>query len=60
MRHIAGLDISADVEFASRGTAPPFHGVARWEPLEVKIWKGGLESLNTQFIDVECVVASEV
>ncbi|KAI0749430.1 hypothetical protein C8Q80DRAFT_1231949, partial [Daedaleopsis nitida] len=33
---------------------------ARWEPLEVNIWEGGLEHYNPAFVGVECVVAMEV
>ncbi|KAG6876680.1 hypothetical protein C0992_012113 [Termitomyces sp. T32_za158] len=32
----------------------------RWEDLDVKIWKGGLEVINETFVDVECIVSSEV
>lgn len=32
----------------------------RWEDLEAKIWKGGLEVINEEFVDVECIVSSEV
>jgi hypothetical protein len=62
--HVVGLDISSpDLEFASQVTAPTplaSHNGIRWEPLDVKIWKGGLESFNPEFVDVECIVSSEV
>ncbi|KAG6843515.1 hypothetical protein H0H93_000738, partial [Arthromyces matolae] len=32
----------------------------RWENLDVKIWKGGLEAINQDFIDIECIVSTEV
>ncbi|KAF5372775.1 hypothetical protein D9615_010138 [Tricholomella constricta] len=32
----------------------------RWEDLEAKIWKGGLEVINEEFVDVECIVSTEV
>lgn len=35
-------------------------GVQRWEDLQVKIWKGGLETVNEAFIGVECIVSTEV
>lgn len=56
---VMALDISAiDLQDAIQGTAP---GIAvRWEPLEVTIWEGGLESINAEFIDVECIVSTEV
>ena len=68
-----GLDISSeDLEFAVQGTAPQpdieldnyagsFSNVnPRWEDLDVKIWKGGLEVINEDFVDIECIVSSEV
>ncbi|KIM84337.1 hypothetical protein PILCRDRAFT_27688, partial [Piloderma croceum F 1598] len=61
--HIQGLDISySDLQYAILGTAPPEsnrHHV-RWEALETKIWHGGLESVNQAFVDVECIVSTEV
>ncbi|KAF9533905.1 hypothetical protein CPB83DRAFT_844740 [Crepidotus variabilis] len=35
-------------------------GVQRWEELTAKVWKGGLEVPNDEFIDMECIVAMEV
>lgn len=32
----------------------------RWNELEVKVWKGGLEVVNDEMINVECIVATEV
>lgn len=32
----------------------------RWEKLDVKVWKGGLEVVNDEFVDVECIVSTEV
>ncbi|KAG6865183.1 hypothetical protein C0991_004626 [Blastosporella zonata] len=32
----------------------------RWEDLDVKVWKGGLEVINEDFVDVECIVSTEV
>ncbi|KAJ7592978.1 hypothetical protein C8J56DRAFT_929997 [Mycena floridula] len=72
---IAGLDISVlDLQFAIQGTAPPPNlnsspGASvqrygsipkRWEEMEAKIWKGGLQTLNPEFVGVECIVSSEV
>ncbi|KAJ6520914.1 hypothetical protein DFH09DRAFT_1048206 [Mycena vulgaris] len=72
-RRIAGLDISAsDLEFAIKGTAPPGAGaddndgytysvrVTRWEDLTAKVWKGGLQVINEEFVGVECIVCTEV
>ena len=62
VKHVAGLDISADLEFACRAVVPSTssHGVTRWEPLEAKVWKGGLEYPNAEFVGIECIVATEV
>jgi hypothetical protein len=68
-----GLDVSAsDLAFAVQTTTPPqevehdegngyrlYTGV-RWEDLEVTVWKGGLEVINEKFVDVECIVSTEV
>lgn len=70
-----GLDVSSeDLAFAIESTAPPkedaeIHssgyrsfrsGVQRWEELVAKVWKGGLESINEEFVDMECIVSMEV
>lgn len=61
---IMGLDISeVDLNFTVERTAPPPAGASeppRWEPLNVKIWRGGLESYNEEFAGIECIVATEV
>lgn len=35
-------------------------GVQRWESLTSKVWKGGLEVINEEFKDIECIVGMEV
>ncbi|KAG6830868.1 hypothetical protein H0H92_014233 [Tricholoma furcatifolium] len=32
----------------------------RWEDLDVKIWKGGLQVINEDFVDTQCIVSTEV
>jgi hypothetical protein len=32
----------------------------RWEELEVKIWQGGLEVVNEELVNIECIVSMEV
>lgn len=32
----------------------------RWEDLVVKVWKGGLEVVNDEFVGFECIVSTEV
>lgn len=68
-RRIAGLDLSAsDLEFAVKETAPPGAEnddpyrvrVTRWEDLTAKVWKGGLQVINEDFVGVECIVCMEV
>ncbi|KAJ7707425.1 hypothetical protein B0H17DRAFT_517831 [Mycena rosella] len=70
-RRIAGLDVSAsDLAFAVKGTAPPGVSdedaytysvrVTRWEDLTAKVWKGGLQVINEEFVGVECIVCTEV
>ena len=76
IKEIHGLDISSnDLEFAVKAVAPPreepdaidspgirsYHrGVQRWEELVAKVWKGGLEVINEEFVDMECIVSTEV
>jgi len=70
---IAGLDICLeDLEFAIKATAQGpsaqdgdefryrARGVTRWEELVVKLWKGGLETVNEEWVGVECIVCMEV
>lgn len=70
---IVGLDICLkDLEFAIKATAQApsaqdgdeftyrARGVTRWEELVVKIWKGGLEVVNEEWVGVECIVCTEV
>ncbi|KAI0707411.1 hypothetical protein C8Q76DRAFT_749115 [Earliella scabrosa] len=68
---IAGLDISKDdlactIEITAPRPQEPdstalwHRAPARWEPLEVNVWQGGLEHFNPAFVAVECIVATEV
>ncbi|RPD74724.1 hypothetical protein L226DRAFT_534941 [Lentinus tigrinus ALCF2SS1-7] len=72
-RKISGLDICEDdLKCTVRITQPPpppqdeetksvwYRVPARWEDLEVNIWQGSLEHANPAFMDVECIVATEV
>lgn len=33
---------------------------ARWDDLDVSIWKGGVEHVNPTFIGIDCIVSTEV
>lgn len=71
-RRIAGLDICrADLQCAARITKTPasepeekkvlWHSTqVRWEQLDVEIWEGSLADVNSAFVGVECIVATEV
>ncbi|KAJ7168450.1 hypothetical protein C8R46DRAFT_234517 [Mycena filopes] len=71
-RHIAGLDISTqDLAFAVKGTEVPGSSkeddpypygvrVTRFEDLTAKVWQGGLQVINKEFVGVECIVCTEV
>ena len=63
------------VDTAAQATAPPpprgevetaegrlggWLESVRWNELEVKVWKGGLEVENEEMVGVECIVATEV
>ena len=68
--HLHGLDISdQDLQNTIISTSPPsessgeyayYSRAIRWEPLEVRIWKGSLASMNEPFIGIETIVSTEV
>lgn len=68
IRKIHALDVSAsELTLARSATAPPptpppgaWQRQIRWEPLEVKLWEGGLEAFNPEFVDAECMISTEV
>ncbi|KAI0346173.1 hypothetical protein BDW22DRAFT_1411339 [Trametopsis cervina] len=43
-------------------TAEPTHWpeAIRWEPLEAKVWHGGMEAYNPEFVGLECIIFMEV
>ncbi|TCD65696.1 hypothetical protein EIP91_002323 [Steccherinum ochraceum] len=63
-----GLDVSSSdlvhavdaVSTRESGSASPWMKRPRWEPMNAKIWKGGLEVFNPEFVGIECIVATEV
>ncbi|GBE88330.1 predicted protein [Sparassis crispa] len=65
---IHGVDIAPDsLKDAISMTSPPppivlssWEPMPRWEPLEAKIWRGGVQAFNPEFVGVECIVATEV
>lgn len=36
------------------------HMSTRWEEMVAKLWKGGLQVVNEDFVNVECIVSTEV
>ena len=78
LNKIAGIDINAEeLDQAVRCTTTPDSDVpksswveqewVRWDDLEVKIWHGGLETFNSEFVydkhqttGYECIVSTEV
>ena len=67
MRKLFAVDISLPIlKEAIRIMKPPesspgsWHGYTRWEPLEAKFWEGGLESYNDTFVDIDCIICTEV
>lgn len=63
---IHALDVSASsLRYAAAVTAPTeissswLHNV-RWESLDVKLWQGGLESFNPEFVGTDCIISTEV
>ncbi|OAX42172.1 hypothetical protein K503DRAFT_766992 [Rhizopogon vinicolor AM-OR11-026] len=60
---VDGLDISSHaLASAIEDTSPASANASytRWEPLKVNMWCGGLEVFNPTFVNVECIVATEV
>lgn len=60
---IAGLDINTRaLQYAAEDTSPSSANpqYTRWEPLEVSLWHGSLDSINPTFVGAECIVATEV
>lgn len=60
---IVGLDISSsELEFATQCTSPasvnPLY--TRWEPLDVELWQGSVDAINPAFVNVQCIVATEL
>lgn len=70
IRHLHGLDISdQDLQNTIISTSPPSEATSeyayysrfiRWEPLQVRIWKGSLAYVNQPFIGIEAIVSTEV
>ncbi|KAF9651441.1 hypothetical protein BDM02DRAFT_3110493 [Thelephora ganbajun] len=68
--HLHGLDISDhDLQNTIISTSPPsessteydyYSRAIRWEPLQVRIWKGSLASVNEPFIGIESIISTEV
>ncbi|TFK20722.1 hypothetical protein FA15DRAFT_646656 [Coprinopsis marcescibilis] len=72
-REVHGLDLSAqDLAFVVNRTKPSqpeaeddmysrlSTALTRFEDLDIKIWKGGLETINEEFVGIECIVSTEV
>jgi len=62
---ISPYDLQEAIEITSPRPPPTCSGLLshvnlRWEPTTVKIWQGGLEVFNPEFVDIECIVSTEV
>ena len=69
LRTLHALDISLDeLRCVLEVTAPPppptgtetWSRLARWEPLGVKVWHGGVQAYNPEFVGIECIISTEV
>ena len=68
LQSLHALDVSPEmVQQTAKAVSPSetykrgyWHGYIRWEPLDVKLWQGGLESFNPEFVGVDCIVSTEV
>ncbi|KAL4247994.1 Small RNA 2'-O-methyltransferase [Abortiporus biennis] len=68
-KKIHAVDISSEcLELAIQSTGPhsecssdsDTYESIRWEPLDVTLWEGGFEIFNEEFVNVECIVSTEV
>ncbi|KAI0029353.1 hypothetical protein K488DRAFT_9486, partial [Vararia minispora EC-137] len=58
-----GLDIdSAVLDRAAAALSDDIgaHDTPRWTQADARLWHGGLETINEAFVEMECIVASEV
>ncbi|KAI0090309.1 hypothetical protein BDY19DRAFT_888093 [Irpex rosettiformis] len=69
VRTLHALDVSLDdLRYVLEVTAPPppptgnetLPTAVRWEPLDVNVWHGGVQAYNPNFVDIECIVSTEV
>ena len=71
IRKVTGLDLftsTQDLDFAKLSIAPPrqeedpygYNTCARYESMEARLYRGGLEVVNDEFVNAECIVATEV
>ncbi|KAG9315016.1 hypothetical protein JVU11DRAFT_4127 [Chiua virens] len=62
-KRVVGLDISSSqLAIAAQQTSPSFVNplYTRWEPLDVELWQGNVAAVNPAFVNVQCIVASEL
>ncbi|KAI0703747.1 hypothetical protein BC835DRAFT_1207440, partial [Cytidiella melzeri] len=69
IRTLHALDVSQEdlqqvLSFAKPEPPPStpqlWPGPTRWEPLHVKVWHGGMETYNPEFVGIECIISTEV
>lgn len=66
MRKLLAFDISPQILQQAVSITKPqsirgsWHGYTRWEPLEVRLWEGGIEAYNDAYVDIDCIVCTEV
>ncbi|KAF7312500.1 hypothetical protein MIND_00263700 [Mycena indigotica] len=69
MQRVVGIDISeTDLAFAVKDTQPQSEDasdgfglpVTRFEKLSIKLFKGGLQTFNEEFVGIDCIVCTEV
>jgi small RNA 2'-O-methyltransferase len=69
VRNLHALDVSYEdlqqVISYAKPPAPPndaqlWPAPNRWEPLDVKVWHGGMQVFNPEFVGIECIVSTEV
>ncbi|TRM64398.1 hypothetical protein BD626DRAFT_400856 [Schizophyllum amplum] len=68
---VVGLDLftsEQDLDFAKLSIQPPpqdagpygYNSCNRFDPMRALLYRGGLEAINEDFVNMECIVATEV
>lgn len=61
---LQGLDVDGSLVSAAEKSCAPrepgLYELQRWDPLRIRFWHESLHVWNEEFVDEECMVATEV